>query len=205
MKILNLNPSSAIYTSNVYLVTGTWNAIPDVNTLIDVGRDRQIIDRINQAATGVGKKKVDQVVLTHSHYDHASLLPKIREIFHPEVYAFTRSLPGVDHLLHDGERLRIGDREFEVIYMPGHSNDSICLYCKEERVLFAGDVPLFIISPGGTYEPQFVAGLERLARKEITRIYFGHGSPVEADGTQVIRSSLENVYQSREASRSRAN
>lgn len=205
MKIRNLNPSSAIYTSNVYLVTGTWNAISDVNTLIDVGRDRLIIDQINQAATGVGKKKVDQVVLTHSHYDHASLLPKIREIFHPEVYAFSRSLPGVDHLLQDGERLKIGDREFEVIYMPGHSNDSICLYCEAERVLFAGDAPIFIISPGGSYEPRFVEGLERLARKEVAMIYFGHGSPVVADGAKVIRSSLENVYLSREASRLRAN
>ena len=198
MKIRNLNPSSAIYTSNVYLVTGTWNAIPDVNTLIDVGRDRLIIDQINQAATGVGKKKVEQVVLTHSHYDHASLLPKIREIFHPEVYAYSKSLPGVDHLLRDGEELKIGDRIFEVIYMPGHSNDSICLYCKAERVLFVGDVPIFIIAPGGTYAPLFVTGLERLARKDIAKIYFGHGSSVEENGTQVIRNSLQNVYQSLE-------
>lgn len=111
----------------------------------------------------------------------------------------------MDHLLQDGELLKIGDREFEVIYMPGHSNDSICLYCQAERVLFAGDAPIFIISPGGSYEPRFIAGLERLARKEVAAIYFGHGSPVLADGTEVIRSSLENVYQSREASHLCAN
>jgi glyoxylase-like metal-dependent hydrolase (beta-lactamase superfamily II) len=29
----------------------------------------------------VGKKKVEQVVLTHRHYDHASLLFAIREAF----------------------------------------------------------------------------------------------------------------------------
>ena len=89
MKILNLTTDSKIYTSNVYLITGTWNAIDDVNTLIDVGRDPSVIDKINSASTGVGKRRVEQVVLTHGHYDHASLLPRIREVFNPVVYAFS--------------------------------------------------------------------------------------------------------------------
>ncbi|KPQ41224.1 MAG: hypothetical protein MPEBLZ_04229, partial [Candidatus Methanoperedens nitroreducens] len=61
MKIQNLSGGSTIYTSNVYLITGTWNAFNDVNTLIDVGRDPAIIEIINNASTGVGKKRIDQV------------------------------------------------------------------------------------------------------------------------------------------------
>ena len=140
MKILNLTSESKMYTSNVYLITGTWNAIGDLNTLVDVGRDPSVIEKINNASTGVGKHRVEQVVLTHSHYDHASLLPQIKKTFNPEVYAYSHSLEGVDHLLKDGDTLKLGDRIFEVIYTPGHSSDSICLYCEEERVLFAGDV-----------------------------------------------------------------
>jgi glyoxylase-like metal-dependent hydrolase (beta-lactamase superfamily II) len=144
VKILNLKRDNGIYTSNVFLVLGGFNAIDDVNTLVDVGRDPSVIERINSASTGVGKQRIEQVVLTHSHYDHASLLPRICEAYDPMVYAYSPSLDGVDHLLKDGETLRMGDQIFEVIYTPGHSNDSICLYCQSKGVLFAGDSPIVI-------------------------------------------------------------
>lgn len=193
MKILNLAGDSKIYTSNVYLITGTWNAIDDVNTLIDVGRDPSVIDKINNASTGVGKNRVDQVVLTHSHYDHASLLPQIREIFNPVVYAFSPSLEGVGHLLRDGAMLKLGDKMFEVIYTPGHSNDSICLYCEEDGVLFAGDSSVVITSTDGSYENGFVRAMEMLCRRDIRAIYFGHGAPALNNCNKMIRSSLKNV------------
>ena len=193
MKILNLTNNSKIYTSNVYLVTGTWNAIEDVNTLIDVGRDPAVIEKITNASTGVGKKRVEQVILTHSHYDHASLLPLIREIFNPVAYAFSPFLEGVDNLLKDGEMLKAGDRMFEVIYTPGHSNDSICLYCEEDHVLFAGDTAVLITSDNSSYGDDFVHALERLSRREIHSIYFGHGEPLFDNCNARIRASLRMV------------
>lgn len=193
MKILNLTNNSKIYTSNVYLVTGTWNAIEDVNTLIDVGRDPAVIEKITNASTGVGKKRVEQVILTHSHYDHASLLPLIREIFNPVAYAFSPFLEGVDNLLKDGEMLKAGDRMFEVIYTPGHSNDSICLYCEEDHVLFAGDTAVLITSYNSSYGDDFVHALERLSRREIHSIYFGHGEPLFDNCNARIRASLRMV------------
>jgi len=196
MKILNLTAGSKIYTSNAYLVLGSWNAIDDVNTLIDVGRDPSVIETINDAATGVGKKRVEQVILTHNHYDHASNLPLIREAFNPRVYAFSSALEGVDYLLKGGEILRVGDRVFEVIYAPGHSNDSICLFCDEEGILFSGDVPVVIQSAEGTYEPGFVAALEKLSERNIKSIYFGHGAPVLSGGKALINMSLKNVKKS---------
>jgi glyoxylase-like metal-dependent hydrolase (beta-lactamase superfamily II) len=193
MKILNLTGDSKIYTSNVYLITGTRNAIDDVNTLVDVGRDPSVIRKINNASTGVGKNRVEQVILTHSHYDHASLLTQIREIFNPVVYAFSPSLEGVDHLLRHGQMLKLGDRMFEVIYMSGHSNDSICLYCEEDCVLFAGDSSVVITSTDGSYEEGFVQALEMLCRRDIRAIYFGHGNPAFNNCNKMIRSSLKNV------------
>ena len=193
MKIINLKENGNMYTSNVYLVLGTWNAIEDVNTLVDVGRDPSVIEKINRASTGVGKSRVDQVILTHSHYDHASLLPAIREAFNPKVCAFSRSLEGVDHHLRGWETLRLGDRDFEVIYTPGHSSDSICLYCAEEGVLFAGDTPVIIQSTDSTHEEGFVRALEGLCRRNIKTIYFGHGDPLLDNCNGRMRVSLENV------------
>ena len=197
MKILNLTSDSKMYTSNVYLITGTWNAIDDLNTLVDVGRDPSVIEKINNASTGVGKKRVEQVILTHSHYDHASLLPQIIETFKPEVYAYSSSLEGVDHLLKDGDMLKLGDRIFEVIYTPGHSSDSICLYCEEERVLFAGDSAVVIRSAGGTYEDGFVHALENICRRDIQSIYFGHGDPFLNNCNARVHDSLKIVREAR--------
>ena len=77
----------------------------DVNTLVDVDRDPMIVEKIQKAPVGVGKRKVEQVALTHSHYGHAGLLPQIRKAFNKSVYAFSTSLKGVNHLLKDGDTL----------------------------------------------------------------------------------------------------
>jgi len=196
MKVLNLTEDTQVYTSNVYFVLGSWNALPDVNTLIDVGRDPLAIDAIKHTSTGLGKKRVEQVILTHSHYDHAGLLPMIKSTFKPVVYAFSKYLDGVDKLVRDGDELLFGDRVFTVIHTPGHSTDSICLYCEEERVLFAGDTPLIIRRPGDTYQREFVQALEKICRRDIGTIYFGHGQPIVHNCHSLLLSSLSNVRQS---------
>ena len=190
---MNLTKGSKTYTSNVYLILGTWNAIQDVNTLVDVGRDPQVIEKITTAATGVGKKRVEQVVLTHSHYDHAGNLPLIREAFHPKVYAFSPALAGVDRILKDGETLKLGDRLFEVIYTPGHSHDSVCLYCEQDKALFSGDTMLTVQSIGGTYEPSYIHALQKLCRRDIEAIYPGHGDPLLKQCNRMLRRTLRNV------------
>jgi len=196
VRVFNLSAKSQMYTSNVYLLTGDWNCIEDVNTLIDVGRDHHIIDEINHASTGVGKSRIEQVILTHSHYDHASLLPNIKNLFQPQVYAYSSHLEGVDRYVKGGELIKVADRICEILYTPGHSNDSICLYCEEEKILFAGDTPLIIRSPGGSYEERFIEALESISKKDIQTIYFGHGNPLSHDCNRVLQNTLTNIRRS---------
>jgi len=146
MRIVILENSGLVYTSQTYLVLGSLSRLEDVNTMVDVGQDPAILASIGRAPTGVGKWPVEQVVLTHGHSDHCALLPQVREAFHPKVFAFSPNIVGVDIVLRDGDRLRMGDEDFEVIHTPGHSSDSICLYNRAEGVLFAGDTPLLIMS-----------------------------------------------------------
>jgi glyoxylase-like metal-dependent hydrolase (beta-lactamase superfamily II) len=195
MKILNLTEYAAVYTSNVFFVRGTWNTLADMNTLVDVGRDPAVLEAIKHAPTGIGQKRVSQVVLTHGHYDHVSMLPAIRELFSPVVYAFSPYLDNVDVTVTDGDPLTLGDRTFEVIHTPGHSQDSICLYCARDKVLFAGDTPLIIRRPGDTYQPEFVQALQNICRRDVQRIYFGHGAPLTTNCNERLRTSLRHVTQ----------
>jgi glyoxylase-like metal-dependent hydrolase (beta-lactamase superfamily II) len=189
VRIVTLENSGEVYTCEVYLVLGGASRIDDINTLVDVGQDPAILTGIERAPTGVGKWPVEQVVLTHNHSDHTALLPRIREAFHPKVFAFSPNTDGVDHLLRDGDSIKMGDEYFEVIHTPGHSSDSICLYNRTEGVLFAGDTPVIIASPGGTYEAGFLAALEKICARDVRAIYFGHGPPLMEQCNERLRES----------------
>lgn len=197
MKIINLSEHNSVYTCNVYLVTGDFNALGDVNTLVDAGRDSRILGRIMEASTGVGKKRIEQVILTHGHYDHAGMVGMLKEKFDPIVYAYSNALDNVDEILEGGERLKIGDRMFEVVYTPGHSNDSICLYNAEEKVLFSGDTNLVVSSTEGSYEKGYVEVIKDIARLDIETIYPGHGNPLLGDCRRLLRTSLSNILHSK--------
>jgi glyoxylase-like metal-dependent hydrolase (beta-lactamase superfamily II) len=188
MRIVILENSGLVYTSQTYLVLGSSSRLEDINTMVDVGQDPAILASIERAPTGVGKWPVEQVVLTHGHSDHCALLPQVREAFHPKVFAFSPNIAGVDIALRDGDRLRMGDEDFEVIHTPGHSSDSICLYNRAEGVLFAGDSPLLITVPG-TYEDSFLSALEKLCARDVRRIYFGHGAPLTERCNERLRES----------------
>jgi len=193
MRILHLPSSGRLYTANAWLVLGDWSRLGDINTLVDVGRDPAILDAIRQASTGVGKRKVDRVVLTHSHYDHVELLPRIRAEFAPEICGYEGTSVEVDRLLQDGERLVLGDQEFEVVAAHSHTSDSICLFNPQSGALFSGDAPLLIHSAGGTYEPGFVRTLRHFCRREIRVLYPGHGPAVREGCNTGLRTSLEFV------------
>jgi len=196
MRVIALEASGDTYTCNAYLVLGTWSGLEDVNTLVDVGRDPAVLAGLEEAPTGVGKTRVEQVVLTHGHYDHCSLLPTIIELYRPSVLAYSQGVDGVSGLVADGEEVRLGDRRFTVLHTPGHTEDSICLYCKEEGVLFSGDMPLVINAVGGSYKRRFVSALERICALNVRAIYFGHGQPLYEDCNRRLRHSLKNVQRS---------
>jgi glyoxylase-like metal-dependent hydrolase (beta-lactamase superfamily II) len=195
VKVFCLGGNDNNYSCKAYLILGDWNSLNDVNTLVDVGVDDWIVHEIEGISTGVGKTPVEQIILTHSHYDHAGGLAAIKAKYGCKALAFSES-NGVDELLREGQRVRMGDRDFEVIQAPEHSSDSICLYCEEEGVIFAGDTPVRIMTAGGSYSRAYVQVLERLVRRRITTIYPGHDEPVTEKAKDLLRRTLQNVQTS---------
>jgi glyoxylase-like metal-dependent hydrolase (beta-lactamase superfamily II) len=193
VKIIPIKGHRDVYTSNVYMIQGDWKRISDVNTLIDVGNDPSIMEVIKTIDTGVGKKKVEQVILTHDHSDHTGILPLIIKEYNPVVYAYSPFMEGATHILRDGAILRLGENYFEIIHTPGHSSDSIALYNEDHKVLFVGDAPVIIHGSNGCYEEDFINALKKLCQKKIEVIYFGHGDPVLSDGHSLLIESLSNI------------
>jgi glyoxylase-like metal-dependent hydrolase (beta-lactamase superfamily II) len=193
MKVISLK-DDRLYSSYAYLLLGNWNRLEDVNTLVDVGATGFVLESIAKINTGVGKIPVEQVILTHGHFDHAGGLPAVKARYNPRIFAYTQ-INGGSEKLKDGEALRAGDQELEVIHIPVHSQDSICLYGEREGVLFSGDTPLRIMTPGGTYPASFLTALERLVKLEINRIYAGHDGLIE-NAAAVIKHTLNNVQRS---------
>lgn len=175
---------------------GNWSRIEDVNVLVDAGADPAVLPFIESAPTGIGKNKIDLVVLTHRHYDHTTMLPALRQRYAPTVLGWGPATDGIDRAVADGEEIRFGDETFRVVHTPGHTDDSICLYGTESHHLFVGDTPVVINSCDGTYEPRYVAALRRLAALPVEAIHFGHGPSLTTACNDRLAASLENVERS---------
>lgn len=195
MKVDIFKPDENIYSAFAYFIRGNWNAINDVNTLIDTGRDPNIIDFINNLNTGLGKRKLDLIILTHEHFDHAGLMTTLKEIYKPKVIAFSKHNL-IDEKAYDGMKIKIGDEIAEILHTPGHSNDSICIYCPESKVLFSGDTILNIKSAGGTYTKEYLEVLKRIKKLKISVIYSGHDEPLTKNIDFILENSIKNVLNS---------
>jgi glyoxylase-like metal-dependent hydrolase (beta-lactamase superfamily II) len=66
----------------------------------------------------------------------------------------------------NGQRLDLGNRELEVIFTPGHTPDSLCLFDRMHGLLFTGDTfyrgPIYLLTPE-TDLSTYVTSVERLA------------------------------------------
>ena len=87
--------------------------------------------------------------------------------------------------LRDGEIFRAGDRDWVVMFTPGHTLDHICLHSPDDAVLLSGDHVLPTITPhisgiGSGRDPlsEFVASLDRVGQlSDKPRVLPAHGQP----------------------------
>lgn len=195
MRVIQLARNPKSYTCRSYLILGEWNQLDAVNTLIDPGTDEYVLDEIEKIYTGCGKIAVEQVLLTHNHFDHAASADLFRQRYNAKVYGWVDG-PGVDNLLKEGQLLKAGDDYLEVIHTPGHSSDSVAFYCQSQKLLFSGDTQLRIRTSGGKYTRDYVQTLIKLAQREIELIYPGHDEPLHHNVRSTILTTLQNVRQS---------
>ncbi|HKP57923.1 MAG TPA: MBL fold metallo-hydrolase [Polyangiales bacterium] len=96
-------------------------------------------------------------------------------------------IPPVTHVVRDGDKLRLGERDFTVVHSPGHTGDHICFYDREAGTFIAGDHVLPSITPhisGLTrvHDPlqAFFDSLDRtLELRDVQRCLPAHGDPFD--------------------------
>lgn len=130
---------------------------------------------IVKAAISEGAK-VKFAVATHEHFDHTSTLRALADELGAKVAAHSSSPIDHDVSVDDGQKLAIGSSEVTVLYAPGHTRDSICLY--DGREVFTGDT--LFVGTIGRFErraaPEMYHSLYEVIMKlpASTMVYPGH-------------------------------
>lgn len=194
-------------SSNVYV-------LEEGRTLVDTGNRDKVVAELLECHP---QAEIERVVFTHAHPDHIGGLIQILSLWRPEVIIHSAELecqlPGgmsLHNALHEmgiekvrslkgNEDIELSDRSMRVLYTPGHTPGSICLYDPAKRVLFSGDTAfpmagdeILLPAPdpeGGDLE-ELVESIRMLLHLEIEAVLPGHLFPFWAD----VRSHLKRTY-----------
>jgi glyoxylase-like metal-dependent hydrolase (beta-lactamase superfamily II) len=109
--------------------------------VIDPGRDAASVLDV------VGEREVLAVICTHGHADQVAAAIEVAERDEAAVAlhrkdrllwreAHPEDQPDIE--MEDGGIFEVGDASLEVIYAPGHTDGSVCLYCEDLGVVFTG-------------------------------------------------------------------
>ena len=199
--------SGAAFDGNVYLI------LDERPILVDAGM--MAGPTLKNIKKYIDHTKIEMIVLTHCHHDHSGAAPQLKDatgarllLSEKEVgcigddlasvaYLFGQEAPEykVDGMLKEGMVLDLGKWRLEVIETPGHSQGSVCLYEKSEKILFSGDT----VFPDGNIgrtdmyggdTAQLVNSIERLTRLDVQTLYPGHMDITSRDVNRQIQMSL---------------
>ena len=133
-------------------------------------------DRLLEQARHLGVK-LELLINTHGHRDHGAGNQRIMDAVGVPLAGHPLDLPQADLPLAEGQRLRVGEGELEVLHTPGHTPGSLCLYAP--GLIMTGDT-LFVTRCGradlpGSDVRELYRSLRRLASlPPETRVYPGH-------------------------------
>ncbi len=150
----------------------------------------------------VRNETVTHIFVTHTHRDHSPAVPKIKAATGATVYAqgphrLARPLHiGETHRLDasadmdfrpdvalpDGEVVSGNGWTLEAVTTPGHTGNHMAYAFKEADLLFAGDHVMgwstTIVAPPDGAMSDYMASLEKLARRSEPLYLSGHGAPI---------------------------
>ncbi len=166
---INMGP----YDNNGYII-----ACPETNEGIIVDTPAEP----EKLLAAVGDTKITSILITHKHQDHLLGFDEITGNVRAPVGIGEDDVDGLprtpDLVLKDGDLIKFGNRQLQIMYTPGHTEGAVCLYI--DGHLFSGDT-LFPGGPGRTRSPEALQQVigsitsKLLVLPGDTAVYPGHG------------------------------
>lgn len=171
----------------------------DAITVIDVALPTaENMDGILEQVEGMGGKRIEKILLTHTHRDHCggALALKKRSGAKLGICALRAGYLGAEDFTYKGgDRIPYDGGDLTVVHTPGHESGHCCFYESSRQVLFTGD---HILGQGTTVIPPpdgdmalYIQSLEKLLDLKIRLLLPGHG-PVIADPHGKIREYIDH-------------
>jgi len=142
---------------------------------IDAPDGAEIAAKLDEKGWGL-----DILLITHHHMDHIEGIDLLKrktgaQIIGPE--AEKAKIPGLDHLVKDGDTFNTGFCMIEVLATPGHTLGEISYHIPQKKLVFTGDT-LFSLGCGRLFEglaAMMFYSLQKLGSlPDDTQIYCGH-------------------------------
>ena len=173
--------------------TNTWLLDDGAGSVVVIDPGPVDPDHRRAIEDAAGERRVEAVLVTHTHLDHAPLAnPLARYLEVPAIGHAAGPEFDPDRLLADGDRLQIGTLTLSVVHTPGHADDHLCF--RAGNVLFSGDHIIGGSSVMVEDMAAYLASLRRLAGTGIGTIHPGHGETIE-EADEVIEWYLAHRLQ----------
>ena len=139
--------------------------------VVDPGDSTPVISALEQLGL-----QLHAIIVTHHHPDHVGGIDRLLQKFSVPVYG-PKGVPQVTHVMKGGGTLSLGETNFEVLAVPGHTLDHLAYFSDSEPLVFCGDT-LFAAGCGRLFEgtpEQMWISLSRLAAlPNNTKIFCTH-------------------------------
>lgn len=134
------------------------------------------------------KLRLKYIINTHGHSDHTAGNTELVSIFGARIVAHNKSKIRPDLPVDEGDILNLGKICITIIYTPGHTTDSICLFVDNQKLL-TGDT-LFVGEcgrtdfPGGNAKSMYESLFNKLRTlDDEVEIYPGHDYGLKPSST----------------------
>lgn len=149
------------------------NKSTNETALVDVPESKPILQELQKRGWGL-----DNILITHHHFDHVEGLDDLRREFNPKVYGNQEDssrLPKLDEPVSDGQIFTICSQEFQALDVSGHTVGHLAFIT--DGSAFTAD-SLMALGCGRVFEgtfPMMWNSLNKLAKlPKDTIIYSGH-------------------------------
>ena len=194
-RLLADNPGPFTFKGTLSYIVGRGQV-----AIIDPGP----LDEAHIAAllAAVRGETVTHIFVTHTHRDHSPAVPRIKAATGAQVLAEgphraaralnVGELPRLDasndtdfrpdRALADGELISAGGWTIEAVATPGHTANHMAFALREANILFSGDHVMAwstpVVAPPDGAMSDYMASLQKLARRGEDIYLPGHGGPV---------------------------